>query len=158
MTMRTILKRLRVPTAAAIAVLALVAGAICGCADAPSHDGEPATHDGQEPAVFQQHIAWERSEVDGVHHLFVHFTPTKGTFRRGQTLTFQIRLKQPCDSWRIAGGFDELSESIRGSKTNTTEINVSTQSTPKPGEDVIIDVQGSVPPEIDQVAMAPREQ
>jgi hypothetical protein len=159
MTMRTIGRTLRIPTAAAIAVLlGIVAGAISGCTDAPSRDGEPATQDGQESAVFQQHVAWERSEVDGVHHLFVHFTPTKGTFRKGQTLVFQIRLKQPCDSWRISGGFDALSETVRGSKTNTTEINVSTSSTPRPGEDVIIDVQGSVPPEIDQVAMAPREQ
>jgi hypothetical protein len=138
------------------ALVGVMVGAISGCTDTPPADVAPDTPDVQA-AVFQQHVAWERTEVDGVHHLFVHFTPTKGKFRPGQTLTFQIRLVQPCDSWRISSGFDELSENIRGSKTNTTEINVSTQSTPRPGEDVVIDVQGSVPPQIDQVAMSPRE-
>ena len=119
-----------------------------------AHDGLA----GQKATVFRQEIAWERSQADGIHHLFVHFVPTEGTWRPGETLTFQIRLKQPCDSWRISGGFDELTETIRGSKTNTTEINVSTRSSPKPGADVVIDVQAGVPPEIDQVAMSPREQ
>jgi len=118
-----------------------------------------STHAGieEKPAAFKQHVTWQRSEVNGTHHLLVHFTPSEGVWRPGETLTFQIRLEQPCDSWRISGGFDELTESVGSARTNTTEINVSTRSVPKPGEDVVIDVAASVPPVIDQVAMSPRE-
>jgi hypothetical protein len=158
---------LRSPRAAMVVLvgIGIVVGTALGCdgmfstsSDSTQIGGEHTRLDVNKVAAFKQHVTWQRSETNGTHHLFVHFAPTEGVWRPGETLTFQIRLKQPCDSWRISGGFDEVSETIRGSKTNTTEINVSTRSSPKPGEDVVIDVQAGVPPVIDQVAMAPREQ
>jgi len=145
--------------------ISIVVGTTLGCDSMFSTSSDPtqiaSEHTGLDVnnmAAFKQHVTWQRSEDNGTHHLFVHFTPNEGVWRPGETLTFQIRLKQPCDSWRISGGFDALTETVRGSKTNTTEINVSTRSSPKPGEDVVIDVQAGAPPVIDQVAMAPREQ
>ena len=143
-----------------VLVVAMANG--CQSTSAPSSEstqvaGEHSRTDGTKAAAFKQQIEWERSQTDGIHHLFIHFVPTEGSWRPGEKLTFQVRLEQPCDSWRISGGFDDLEETILGSKTNTAEINVSTRSVPKPGEHVVIDVQGKVPPEIDQVAMLPRE-
>jgi hypothetical protein len=155
------------PRGAAMRVLALVVIVVamangCQSTSAPSSESTRVSGAHDPPnrtktAAFKQQIEWERSETDGIHHLFIHFVPTEGSWRPGEKLTFQVRLEQPCDSWRISGGFDHLEETILGSKTNTAEINVSTRSLPKPGEHVVIDVQGKVPPEIDQVAMLPRE-
>jgi hypothetical protein len=151
--------------AAMMLLVGIMVGILSGCdgMSSTSHDSAQISDendrlDVNKVAAFKQQVTWQRSEANGTHHLLVHFTPTDGTWRPGEALTFQIRLKQPCDSWRISGGFDELDETISGSKTNTTEINVSTRSAPRPGEDVVIDVQGGTPPAIDQVAMSPREQ
>ena len=148
----------------ALQLVVIVVATAPGCdsrsstsSDSSQTGGEQNRPDGAKWAAFKQQVTWERSEAYGIHHLYIHFVPTEGAWRPGEKLTFQVRLKQPCESWRISGGFDHLEEIIRGSKTNTTEINVSTLSVPKPGEHVVIDVQGNVPPEIDQVAMLPRE-
>ena len=111
-----------------------------------------------QPAVFQRRVVLERTMVDGVHHLLVHFIPTVGMWQPGETFAFEMKLKEPCLRWRIPPTFgSSLIGVTQSPKENTDQIFFKIQVAPKPGADVVFDIEGSRPPELVSWHVEPME-